>query len=80
MRCEVKKEIDTYKMKELFDVFKSAMLWAWYLSGIAIASCLWFFPLPSTSVQTFAFFGMFIFYTLISVCISKLEAIRNELK
>lgn len=76
----MKKEIDTYKMKELFDVFKGAMLWAWYLSGVAISACLWFFPLPNSSIQTFAFLGMFIFYTLISVCISKLEAIRNELK
>lgn len=76
----MKKEIDTYKMKELFDVLKNAMLWAWYLSGIATASCLWFFPLPNTNIQVFAFSGIFIFYTLISVCISKLEAIRNELK
>lgn len=76
----MKKEIDTYKMRELFDVFKGAILWAWYLSGITIATCLWFFPISSTNIQTFVFVGIFIFYTLLSVCISKLEAIRNELK
>lgn len=75
----MKKEIDTYKLDRLFDVFKNAMLWAWYLSLIGICAALWFYPLPSTNIQTFAFAGAGIFYTLLSVCISKLEGIRTEL-
>lgn len=73
------KEIDTCKMKRLFDVFKSAMLWAWYLSAALAAAALWFFPVPQSRIQAFAFAGSFIFYTLLSVCLSKLEAIRAEL-
>lgn len=76
----MKKEVDTWKLERLFDVFKNAMLSAWYLSGAVIAACLWFFHLPETSLQTFAFAGVFVFYTLLSVCISKLESIRTELK
>jgi hypothetical protein len=76
----MKKEIDTFKLGQLFDVFKNAMLWAWYLSAIVAAAALWFFPIPQSRIQTFAFAGSFIFYTLLSVCISKLEAIRTEIK
>lgn len=76
----MKKEIDTWKLQNLFDVFKNAILWAWYLIGIVISSCLWFFPLPTSNIQTFAFVAVFVLYTLMSVCISKIESIRNELK
>jgi hypothetical protein len=76
----MKKEVDTYKLEGLFDAFKGAMLWAWYLSGAGIGACLWFFPLPQSNIQTFAFAGVFVVYTLLSVCIAKLAAIRMELK
>lgn len=76
----MKKEIDTYKLRQLFDVFKNAILWAWYLSGVGIFICLWFFNLPPTNIQAFAFGAVFIFYSLLSVCISKLSAIRSELE
>lgn len=76
----MKKEIDTYKLDSLFNVFKRAMLWAWYLSGATIGALLWFHPIQESNIQTFAFSGIFILYTLMSVCIAKLEAIRIELK
>lgn len=76
----MRKEIDTYKLKSLFDVFKNALLWGWYLSGILIAAALWFFPVPSSRIQTFAFAAIFIWYTLISVSIAKVDRITGELE
>lgn len=74
------KELDKYKLRQLFDVFKNAMLWAWYLAAITLGATLWYFPLPSTNLQTFAFCGVFVFYTLLSVCIAKVDSIRTELE
>ena len=76
----MKKEIDTWKLKQLFDVFKNAMLTGWYASGALIAACLWFFPVPQQSIQTFAFAGAFVFYTLLSVSIAKVDRVRGELE
>jgi membrane protein YdbS with pleckstrin-like domain len=76
----MKKEIDTWKLKQLFDVFKNAMLWGWYLFGAIIAAALWFFPIPQSSLQTFAFAAVFVIYTLLSVSIAKVDRIRGELE
>lgn len=76
----MKKEIDVYKIESLIDVFNSALLWAWYLSGVLIAACLWFFQLPSSSIQTFAFAGAFIWYSILSVSITKIKQIKLELR
>ncbi len=76
----MKKEIDTYKLTKLFDVFKGAMLWGWYLSGVLLAAVLWFFPAPSSHIQTFIFAGAFVWYTLLSVSIAKVDRIKGELE
>jgi hypothetical protein len=76
----VKKEIDTWKLDRLFAVYKNATLSAWYFSGAIIATLLWLYPLENTRIQAFAFLAIFMLYTLMSVCISKLESIRAELK
>jgi hypothetical protein len=76
----MKKEVDTYKLTRLFDAFHGAMLWAWYLFGIILGAVLWFFPLPQSRIQTFAFAAFFVIYTLLSVSIKKLASIRTELE
>ena len=72
------KEIDKWKITRLMDAFKGSLLWFWYLSGILVATVLWFFPIPQVKIQSFAFAGIFIIYTLLSVAISKIEALKNE--
>lgn len=74
----MKKEVDTYKLRQLFDVFKHAMLWAWYLGGVIIGVALWFFPMPQTNIQTFAWAGVLVIYSAISVAIAKVDRIRGE--
>lgn len=76
----MKKEIDTWKLAGLFDAFKKAALYFWYLFGFGLAAVLWFFPLPSTNIQAFAALGFLLVYSLLSVCLNKLEAIKQELK
>lgn len=76
----MKKEIDTYKLAQLFDVFKNAMLWGWYSSAVIIAVSLWYFQLPSSRIQTFVFLGIFCWYTILSVAISKVDRIRGEIE
>lgn len=76
----MKKEVDTWKLEQLFETFVNAMLWAWYLSGVIIGAVLWFFPLPQSNIQTFALAGAFVFWTLLSISISKVKQIKQELK
>lgn len=75
----MKKEIDTFKLTQLFDVFKNAMLWGWYLSAAVIGTTLWFFPVPNSRIQTFAFAAAFIWYTVLSISLAKVDRIRGEL-
>lgn len=74
----MKKEIDTYKIEALVDVFKGAILWAWYLFGVIIAAALWFFPAPQTRIQVFMFATAFVVYTLLSIMLSKVQQIKQE--
>lgn len=76
----MKKEIDTYKIEQLIGVLETALLWGWYLSGVIIGTCLWFFHLPETSLQTFAFAAVFTWYSLLSTAITKTKQIRLELR
>lgn len=76
----MKKEIDTYKLESLFSAFHSGMVWAWYLFAIVIAAALWFFPLPNTKIQVFAFATIFIVYTLLSVMLRKVAQLTQEIK
>jgi uncharacterized membrane protein YbjE (DUF340 family) len=76
----VKKEIDTYKIDRLIEVLEQAILWGWYLSGAIIGACLWFFHLPETRVQTFAFAAVFVWYSVVSTALTKVKQIRLELK
>lgn len=72
-------KVDVWKLKELFGVFKNAMIWAWYLSAVIIGATLWFFPIYQSRIQTFAFAGAFVLYTLLSVSIAKVDRILGEL-
>ena len=74
----MKKEIDTYKLTALFEVFKNAMLWAWYLSGILLTAALWFLR-PQDRWEAFAFAAVFIWYTLLSISIAKVDRVHGEL-
>ena len=76
----MKKEIDTWRVEQLIEVLEYAILWGWYLSGAIIAACLWFFQLPQSNVQTFAFAAVFCWYSVLSVAITKTKQIRLELK
>ncbi len=73
-------KINVYELQSLFDTIKGALLWAWYLSGIIIGAALWFFPIPQSNLQTFAFAGAFMLYTAISVVIAKVDRVKGELK
>lgn len=76
----MKKEVDTYKLDSLLEACHKATLWGWYLMSVIIGAVLWFYPIPQKSIQTFAFAVVFIFYTLLSIFMKKLESIRTELK
>lgn len=76
----MKKEIDTYRLMHLFDALKKAMLWGWYLSAVVIGATLWFFPLPGTRIQTFGFVAAFVWYSVLSVLIAKVDRIRGEIE
>lgn len=76
----MKKEIDTWKLKQLFDVFKNAMLWGWYLSAALMGAALWFFPLPQSRVQAFVYLSAFVWYTVLSISIAKVDRIKGELE
>jgi hypothetical protein len=76
----MKKEIDTFHIERLIEVFEHALLWGWYLSGAIVAVCLWFFQVPDSKIQAFFFAGVFIWYTILSVSITKVGQIKIELK
>lgn len=72
-------DFDKYKVRRLIEVFEHAMLWGWYLSAAIVAACLWYFHLPDSSVQMFAFLGVFSFYTVLSIALTKVKQIETEL-
>lgn len=74
------RKIDVYKISNLIEVFENALLWAWYLSAIILTACLWFFQVPQSRLQSFVFAGVMIWYSLLSISITKVKQVKLELR
>lgn len=76
----MKKAVDTFAIERALDSIKGALLLGWYASAAGIMAALWFFPITQDRVQVFAALGAIIWYSLLSVWLTKVGQIKMEMK